>query len=274
MGRDSGMGKELVANRKEVVGDQRACSGELIPAGGSRMAGVVDDVVVTGFGREVSQAPTKGNLNLNGRQKEGIQEDLNLKKELIEIKDMGGSGSDFFANSGPEGKALNLTLGESVGKGQSKTVEKASLGLAVFLKAQEQVGLNEAQLLEVSVQNLELQGQPSSEGDLFFSASSNHTTSRGKRGRGRDRVQVAQSRERKGRSSGGHTGGGLLGKRRSLTDCDVFEFRYDDGIFKRSSLMDANVVHRVEAASRSGPTSPHEDPCLELPGCGEPPDNS
>ncbi|KAH7845104.1 hypothetical protein Vadar_021447 [Vaccinium darrowii] len=69
-------------------------------------------------------------------------------------------------------------------------------------------------------------------------ASSSHTNSKGKRGRGRGRNQAFQSRERKVRSSGESTGGGLLGKRRSLSEYDVFDPRYDDGVFKRSSLKE------------------------------------
>ncbi|KAH7863071.1 hypothetical protein Vadar_012940 [Vaccinium darrowii] len=236
---------------------QSACSDDPIPVGGSRLAEGVDDVVVMGCRREMIQAPNKRDLNLNGMKKAGMQLDSNLNVEFLESKDMGGSGPDLFAKGGPEGKALQSNLGDFDGSVYSQALEKASLGPLDVVEAQVKLGLSEAQLLEVSVQTLELEGQHTAGGDLFFRASSSHTTSKGRRGRGKGRVQAIHSRERKVRSSRGSTGGGLLGKRRSLTDCDVSEARYDDGVFKLSSLKEVNVGKRVEAASLEWP---HQSP--------------
>ncbi|KAH7843900.1 hypothetical protein Vadar_022074 [Vaccinium darrowii] len=257
MWRETGASKELESSRWKLVGVQSACSGDPIPAGGGCLVEGVGDAVVTGCRREMFQAPNKGNLNLNGMEKAGMKLVSNLNVEFLESKDMGGSGPDLFAKGGPEGKALKSNLGDSDGGVQSQALEKASLGPLDFMEAQEKLGLSEAQLCEVSVQNLELEGLPSTGGDLVFKASPSHTSSKGRRGRGKGGVQAIHSREKKGRSSGGSTGGGLLGKRRSLTDCDVSEARYDDGVFKRFSLKEVDGGNRVEEAS---PEWPHRSP--------------
>ncbi|KAH7863008.1 hypothetical protein Vadar_012099 [Vaccinium darrowii] len=254
--------RDLAPSRRELAVVQSGCSGDVDPVQGEGEVEGTDDVLVTSNemtcqGRELVQAPRKVCSNLNEACKAGVMTSLNLKGMLTEGKDIDGNGANLFGLGGPGERAQEFKSEDSFVKGQSNMQTNMLMGPKEFLAAQGRVELNEAQLLDVSVQSLGLDGLLSSGGGIAFRAQSNNTPSNSKRGRGRGKGKGGLGQERRARASGGSSGGGLLGKRRSSSDGEAFGARYDVGASKRSVLKNDGVVLGVEVAS---PEWPHQAP--------------